>query len=259
MRLELLYNPFLLCERLAQSAETRRRLRRLRGTVAAGLSAGHIDSLELLDALRPLEPTTIYDIGANVGTWTLLAKAIFPTAVIHAFEPLPAQHGLLEQCARRVGGITCHQTALGEGSYAATMRVASFADASSLLPLSDTAKAHWRLEEAAQQEVSVVALDDYQARQHLPLPSLIKLDVQGFELSVLKGAETCLAHAHAVLTEVSFREFYHGQCLFEDVVAFLSQRGFVLCALAQTTTLGRPLMQADALFVHRRVLGRIAP
>ena len=76
-------------ERLARLAARRRRLGRLKGTVAEQLKVGHIDSLELLELLRRKAPTVIYDIGANVGTWTLLAKAIFPAAEIHAFEPLP--------------------------------------------------------------------------------------------------------------------------------------------------------------------------
>ena len=88
MRLELIYNPRLLCERLAEISLARRRLAKLRGTVAAGLTTGHIDSLELLELLRPNPPQVIYDVGANVGTWTLLAKALYPAAQIHAFEPL---------------------------------------------------------------------------------------------------------------------------------------------------------------------------
>lgn len=88
MRKELLYNPFVLFPRLGQWADTHRRLRRLRGTVAAPLHDGHIDSLELLDLVRPFDPRVIFDIGANIGTRTLLAKAIYPNSEIHAFEPL---------------------------------------------------------------------------------------------------------------------------------------------------------------------------
>ena len=80
MRPELFYNPLLLLERIGQWATERSRLRELRGTVAENLQTGHIDSLELLKLLRPLSPKVIYDVGANVGTWTLLAKAIFPEA-----------------------------------------------------------------------------------------------------------------------------------------------------------------------------------
>src|ERR1019366_6972969 len=55
-RTELFYNPLLLLERLGQWAVTKQRLRKLRSTVASQLTTGHIDSLELLEMLRPLNP-----------------------------------------------------------------------------------------------------------------------------------------------------------------------------------------------------------
>jgi hypothetical protein len=88
------------------------------------------------------------------------------------------------------------------------------------------------------------------AREHLPPPDLIKLDVQGYELEVLRGGEACLRHARAVLCEVSFKVFYSGQPLFHEIVAFLAARGFTLSALGAGTALGAPLGQADALFLR---------
>src|SRR5215472_16265103 len=87
----LLYNPRLLCERLAVASIRRRRMARLKRTPAGRLRLGHIDSLELLEmATAHIDIQVIYDIGANIGTWTLLAKAIIGGACVHAFEPLPA-------------------------------------------------------------------------------------------------------------------------------------------------------------------------
>src|SRR6266480_1184379 len=100
MRLELLYRPRLLIERLASLSIHRRRLARLDGTIAEGLQLGHIDSLELLDLVRPLEPRVIYDVGANVGTWAKLARAALPDSAIHAFEPLP-EH--VDRLSRELG------------------------------------------------------------------------------------------------------------------------------------------------------------
>jgi hypothetical protein len=59
MRAELLYNPFLLLERLGEWAVTYQRLRRLKGSVAANLQFGHIDSLELLDLLQFVNPKVV--------------------------------------------------------------------------------------------------------------------------------------------------------------------------------------------------------
>jgi FkbM family methyltransferase len=258
MRLALLHDPRLFCERLAELSIARRRRAALRGTVAEWLSDDHIDSLELLQLLRPVAPTVIYDVGANVGTWTLLAKALMPAAQIHAFEPLPQHHGEFERNTAPTSGVHLHKLALGEAAGTASIRVMSFSDASSLLPLAAAGEEQWHIREVGQQHVRVEAMDAWQRDGGWPLPSVIKLDVQGFELGVLRGGRQCLDHAAAVLVELSFREFYEGQCLFHDVVTFLADHGFTLHALGRSTALGRALVQSDALFVSNRHRGAAA-
>jgi hypothetical protein len=92
-------------------------------------------------------------------------------------------------------------------------------------------------------------LDEYIEKKHLPLPDLIKLDVQGFECEVLNGGMLALQHAKAIITEVSFKEFYKGQCRFDQLVALLAQSGFFLYAFGMRTAVGRPLDQCDVLFL----------
>ncbi len=249
MRLEVLYNPRLLCERLAELSLARRRLEKLHGTVAAGLTTGHIDSLELLDLLRPNPPRVIYDVGANVGTWTLLAKALFPQSEIHAFEPLPVHSGKFRNATQSLPRVQLYEIGLGSKSCRTMMKVTDFSDASSLLPLSETGKKQWRLEQVAEVPIRVERLDDWVARHKLPLPDLIKLDVQGFELEVLRGAERTLASTRAVLLEASFKVFYEGQCRFDQLVSWLAQFGLHTYALGQGARLGQPLLQADILFL----------
>ena len=255
MRLSLLYNPFDIVERLAIASRRRRRRLILRGTPAAALSLGHIDSIELLELLRPTPPAVIYDIGANIGTWTCLAKSLYPAARVEAFEPL-AMHveGFRRWTASWPDTVKLHTCALGPVEGTATMHVTSFSDASSLLPLNEIGRSTFQTTPAAEQIVPVIPLDTLVTRDHLPAPDLIKLDVQGYELEVLRGAETCLRHARAVLCEVSFREYYAGQPLCGDIERYLAARGFALHALGASTALGEPLVQADALFLRAEVV-----
>jgi FkbM family methyltransferase len=251
LRFSLLYNPFDLIERLALASRRRRRFSRLRGTPAAALALGHIDSLELLELLAPDPPKVIYDIGANVGTWTCLAKSLFPTARVEAFEPLTSHfEGFRRWTAPWPHGVRLHACALGPVAGSATMHVMNFSDASSLLEPTAAGLDEFKIKPAVTQPVSVVTLDAVATKVQLPLPDLIKLDVQGYELEVLRGGQECLRHSRAVLTEVSFKAFYVGQPLFHDVVAFLAGRGFVLHALGEGTALGAPLIQTDALFLR---------
>lgn len=252
MRASLLVHPALLVERLADKVQQRRRLKRLKGTVAEGLVRGHIDSLELLDIATRLRPNVIYDVGANVGTWARLARARFPQAHIHAFEPL--RHHLAGFQASAVGAdprVTLHPIALGTTSEDKPLLVTSFSDASSFLPLTNDNRTLYDLEVVSEESVPVAPMDIYVAAQRLPYPDLIKADVQGFELEVFRGGAQCLAHTKAIICEVSFLELYAGQPLFHDIVGFLAERGFGVAAFSITTDLGFPLKQADVLFVAR--------
>lgn len=257
MRPELFYNPRLLCERLAEFSLARRRLAKLRGTVAASLKTGHIDSLELLELLRPHPPLVIYDVGANVGTWSLLAKAIFPHAQIHAFEPLPVHVEPFRQNTQAVDGLFLHEIGLGSQPARTYMNVTDFSDASSLLPLTETGKRQWHLQQVQEVPVQIHRLDDWIAAQQMPNPDLIKLDVQGYELEVLRGAETALAGVAAVLAEVSFFEIYRGQCLFHELTEYLSDSGFRLVALGGDTKPTIPLLQSEALFLSKELAAQL--
>lgn len=251
MRRELLYTPHLLLERIAQEALRRHRRRRLRGTPARWLLDGHIDTLELIEITqRQLAPRIIYDIGANRGTWTLLARVLCPQADVHAFEPLEFLHEEFRRNVADVDRVTLHGAALGAEPCEASMFVHAFADASSFLPLAPDEASRHRTHLKEMLVLSVNRLDDYLAEHRLPPPDLVKLDVQGYELEILKGAPSALAHARAVITEVSFQEIYAHQPLFGVVAHFLEDAGFHLHAFAHGIAAATPLGQADVLFIR---------
>lgn len=251
MRRELLYNPRLLCERLAIESIRRRRLERLYSTPGEQLSSGHIDSLELLELAAQSGIKTVYDVGANVGTWSLLAKSIIPDAELHAFEPLPKhQDGFVDNVSG-VGNITLHRIALGSESKNATLHITDFSDESSMLAPAPASKSGFGIQEVQQFPIQLVRLDDYRAVQKLPWPDLIKLDVQGYELEVLKGARECIRATKAVLSEVSFVDYYEGQCHFHEVVGYLAETGLFVHAFGINTSVGRAIGQTDVLFMRK--------
>jgi FkbM family methyltransferase len=217
----------------------------LRNTPARHLNSLQIDQLELLDLVKPLGVDVAYDIGANSGAWTLLVKAIMPGCHVEAFEPLDCFSGW------SIPGTRFHPVALGNANGKATIRATNFADASSILPLSDVSRRQFGIEEVGPVSVDLARLDDYRRERDLPFPDLIKLDVQGYELEVLKGGLDCLASAKAVISEVAFVELYEGQAEFHEIVGFMAAQGLYLHAFGASSPPGTGLLYSDVLFVRK--------
>jgi FkbM family methyltransferase len=248
MRPALFYDPIILLDRLGQFASRKLRLRKLKNTPAKQLRLEHIDSLELLELLSRNSVSTIFDIGSNQGTWTQLAKTIFPNAAIYAFEPLAELRSTYEQNTRTLSNIHYNQIALGPARGTLEMQVNKVRDTSSLLEATDLGKRQWNLEKDLPERVEVWPLDQWLAEKNIPQPDVIKLDIQGYEVEALKGASECLTRGTQVLLEVSFKEFYKGQCLFSDVVSHLASYGYEATAFSCGTPLGARVLQTDVLF-----------
>lgn len=245
----IIFDPLFLAEKVGARAARLRRLRRLAGTPAAALSEGHIGSISLLDLIvaRRL-PVIVFDVGAFVGTWTLLLKSILPSSIVYAFEPLPSHSRRFENHVAQLSGVHLHECALGARRCSKTMRITNLSDASSFLELTNKAKTTYGLNEVETINVAIETIDSLVEAGSVQPPDLIKLDVQGFEIEVLRGAKIALSKCSWVNCEVSFEEYYADQPLFHDVADLMNGLGFRVYAFGHQTPLGAPVTQADVLF-----------
>ena len=86
-----------------------------------------------------------------------------------------------------------------------------------------------------------------------PQPFYLKLDTQGTELSILRGASRALLTAEFVEAELSLVKLYEGGALFDEVIAFLDDRGFAVISLEgidEERDTGH-MLQVDAIFMRR--------
>jgi len=98
-------------------------------------------------------------------------------------------------------------------------------------------------------EIDCIRLDALCGELAVDVIDLIWLDLQGAELLALQSAGVLLEKTRYVYTEVSHRSIYLGQCLFDDVDAFLKQRGFRCCS-----TVDRQNWQQDLIYENTRYL-----
>jgi FkbM family methyltransferase len=173
---------------------------------------------------------TIVDVGAGRGQFALVARRRYPSASLHCFEPLAHAR---EKLAAVVGrDVRVHAIALGSTNTPAPFHVSEKDGSSSLLPITDRqVEAFPGTGEVGQIVVDRARLDETITPQALTRPSLLKIDVQGYELEVLQGTEHVIHLFDDVLVECSFAELYAGQPLADEVVCYLRPKGFELAGV----------------------------
>jgi FkbM family methyltransferase len=199
---------------------------------------------------------TLLDIGANYGHYAAALRAQGFAGRIVSFEPVAAAFAGLSQRAAGDPNWHCHELALGDEDAERTIHVSADVTSSSLLPPAEAyAEASPRLEFVREETVSTTTLDAVRGRLFDADDALfLKLDVQGFELEVLRGAEQTLGQAVGLECELSLAPIYEGQALFTDVIRYLADRGFHLRALEPVFLhqVTGELLQLDGLFTRRR-------
>jgi hypothetical protein len=127
-------------------------------------------------------------------------------------------------------------------------------DSSSLLPIGDMMPEIFPGTQAVgSEEVPVAPLTDFLTPAEFVGRSLLKIDVQGYELEVLKSAEPLLKLFDRIYVEASFARLYDGQPLADEVITYLQDRGFRIAGFMNPSfhPASGEAIQADMLFVNR--------
>ena len=214
-----------------------------------------LTAFRMTQALRDTVPElrTVVDAGSNVGQFARAISSRFPDADIICFEPVPAVFDLLTRNIADVARAELHAYALGDKSGSLAFHINKYSHASSALEMLPEAKrALPMLGDVQEAVVEIRTLDDLLGHRELRRPSLLKLDLQGFELQALRGAQgSVLRSTDYVLVETPFQASYVGQPLFDDIYVFLTSAGFKLIGPLDVLTdaQGR-YIQADLLFAN---------
>ncbi len=208
-----------------------------------GVSAT-IEHRKTLALLEGKEVRTVVDVGANKGQFALLARYLFPNAMIHAFEPLEGPAETLENIFANDPRMKLHRCAIGAAQTNATIHISRREDSSSLLPIGKLQVDNFpNTQEAGQKEVPVSRLDLVLSADDIVPQALMKIDVQGYEGQVIEGAAGLLERFRFVYCEVSFLPLYEGQELAPDIIRRLATHGFGLRAVNVSSN-----VQTDLLF-----------
>ena len=225
------------------------RVARYRHALRHGVGAA-LEHTPVLRALSDRRLALVIDIGANVGQFTLAVRHCLPDAAVVAFEPLPRAARRFRRVHAADARVELIEAAVGPKYGTLAMHVSKAADSSSLLPIGQRQGEYFPGTEASHQEqVQVLPLEAAVSKDCMVHGTLLKIDVQGFELGVLQGCESLLAQVDVIYVECSFLEFYDGQALADEVIAWLRERHFRLCGMGPASTArSGVVVQADLLF-----------
>lgn len=144
----------------------------------------------------------VWDVGANVGLYTTQFSNLAGAAgSVYAFEPAPACFKSLENCCKNMRNVKLFNMALG--LQAGTLPLAMADDP---LGATHTLISRENSLETNNVNVTVASGDQFIRENNLPIPRVIKIDVEGFEEEVLNGLHLCLQNpqCRAIFCEVHF-------------------------------------------------------
>jgi len=180
-----------------------------------------------LGTLNPKETFAIIDVGANTGDVSLNLAELFPKAQIFAVEADPKTYLTLLKKTETVGTIRPIQ--LGIHSQSGWLDLHSHPDSvfSSLLDLPDSQTATRRV------KIQTETMDQFIAANSIHNVALLKIDTEGNDLEVLKGADTLLASPdlNYVICEFGIHPEDKRHVNINDLLRFMAPKGFYISSL----------------------------
>ncbi len=187
----------------------------------------------------------LFDVGANIGQTTQAMLTAFRSPQIRAFEPSPSTFASLNKAFGHKAGVILEAIAMGECEGVLPFHVTRdySVNDSLLVPT-------WNAGGAVV-EVRVDSIDNYCNYHGIELIHLLKIDAQGYDLRVLKGARRLLDERRIKLysCEANFEHMYEGQASLRDLLAYSEEIGYNLVGLYEQTYIKNRLSYLDALFV----------
>jgi FkbM family methyltransferase len=118
---------------------------------------------------------------------------------------------------------------------------------------------HDRYDRIAKVTRRAVPLDSLVSEHALPRPDFLKIDTQGFEIDILKGASQCLEHCSLVLLECPLVDYNTGAPNMSAYLDYMRDKGFFVYQPVEEHYKGELMVQIDFLFIRDREYLRVFP
>ena len=199
----------------------------------------------------------VIDVGANKGQFAQKIRQIGYRGKIISFEPLKEVYSeLISNSLRDEKWEIFPMVAVGDSNSKTFINVSENFASSSVLEIQNehiTAAKDSRYIDSYQ--VNQVKLDDLNFDKDFD-SIFLKIDVQGYEFNVLKGAEDLLKQISLIKVEISFTKLYQGTYDWKKLINYLESKGFEIWDFENgfRNPKSSKLLQADVVFVNKKFL-----
>lgn len=195
----------------------------------------------------------VLDVGVNRGTMALYLCRLFSDLPIHLFEPIPAQCEYVRARFDRFPTVAVHQMALSDETGEADFHLADHIGSSSLFTnTGEEAALNSDHATAETFKVPVARLDDWSAAHGIGHIAGMKIDAQGSEYDILKGAADLLSRdaIDIVMLEWFAIPHYDGVPLLDDILTLMRGHGYLLYDIFPSRRLRNGQLRfGDAVFI----------
>jgi FkbM family methyltransferase len=181
----------------------------------------------------------ILDVGANTGRAARYFSGLFPKHEIWSFEPGSEAFAELK-AAPDLTGVKKFNLGLSDRDGTGTLNKFSGSEMNSLFQRTSTAELFVPdpacISPKGTEEVEIIKLDTFCERHNVTAVALLKIDTQGHDLAVLRGAERLLTSGkvQVIQCEINFSPLYEGQPTMGEICSFLNSMGFGMVGLYDT-------------------------
>lgn len=217
----------------------------------------HINKTIILgkELLPKINNPMIVDVGGLIGKTAVMYSESFPNLEVFLYEPIQQNFNEIQKNTATYKNIKAFKKALGNSIGKSKINVAGRVSSSSLLELNSSTSPEifsGYMEKKSTEEIEINTLDAEIPKDKNIL--ILKLDVQGFELEVLKGGMLTLNRTACIVLETGTHNAYVGSPQYHDIDEFLRHHDFVIYDILPSTKNKGQLVEWDSIYIHKRFL-----
>jgi FkbM family methyltransferase len=225
----------------------------IKSTSEKAFAYQHIENAVVIAQNLKITEGVILDVGGGTASTAVIFSKYFPNIPIYIFEPLEENFNIILKTAQKNAHWIPVNKAVGSQIGTTNINIAHRSTASSLLEMNASTEGYGDMLVLQKKETIKITTLDSEVPDNQQV-IILKMDVQGFELEVLKGAIQTLQRTAIVVMEVNNHDGYKGAPTYYDLDSFMRLNGFVLYDIVPNAHFNGKLQDWDAIYVNKKHL-----